>query len=172
MYATEKKRISNLLQKSPHFSCTTDIWTSRAQHAYLGLTVHYIDDEFSLQNHLLETKEFPDSHTGVNIANEIEKSLKQWKLSKDGLVAFTTDNGGNVVVAIQELDCIRVPCFSHRLNLAVEKACSIAEVTKVIARCRRLVSHFHHHSSSLVNLEKSNAGDRRTVRRHSWRRDP
>ena len=157
MYATEKKRISNLLQKSPHFSCTTDIWTSRAQHAYLGLTVHYIDDEFSLQNHLLETKEFPDSHTGVNIANEIEKSLKQWKLSKDGLVAFTTDNGGNVVVAIQELDCIRVPCFSHCLNLAVEKACSIAEVTKVIARCRRLVSHFHHSSKDTYVLKQKQA---------------
>uniref|UniRef100_A0A1X7U5F9 HAT C-terminal dimerisation domain-containing protein n=1 Tax=Amphimedon queenslandica TaxID=400682 RepID=A0A1X7U5F9_AMPQE len=46
------------------------------------------------------------------------------------------------------------PCFSHCLNLAVEKACSIAEVCKVIARCRRLVTHFHHSSKDTYILKQ------------------
>ena len=94
----------------------------------------------------METKEFPDSHSGVNIAREITQSLGEWGLSVDGLVAFTTDNASNVVVAMDELECIRVPCFSHCLNLAVEKACSITKICKVIARCCRLIAHFHHSS--------------------------
>ena len=63
-----------MLPMAQHYSCTTDIWTSRTQHVYVGLTVHYL--EFSLQSHLLETKEFPDSHSGVNIASEMDKVFR------------------------------------------------------------------------------------------------
>ena len=154
MYDTEKKRISNLVSSALFYSCTTDIWTSRAQHAYISLTIHYLAGDFTLHSHLLESKEFPDSHSGVNIAQELTQSLNEWGLSMDRLVSFTTDNASNVVVAMEELECIRVPCFSHCLNLAVEKACSIAEVCKVIARCRRLVTHFHHSSKDTYILKQ------------------
>ena len=154
MYETEKKRVSSLLGSAQHYACTTDLWTSRAQHSYISLTVHYLATDFSLQSHLLETKEFPDSHSGVNIAVEIEKSLQEWALPLDRLVAFTTDNCGNIVVAVDELECTRVPCFSHCLNLAVEKACSIPEISRVIARCRCLVSHFNHSSKAAYVLKQ------------------
>uniref|UniRef100_A0A1X7UZQ3 DUF659 domain-containing protein n=1 Tax=Amphimedon queenslandica TaxID=400682 RepID=A0A1X7UZQ3_AMPQE len=140
MYVTEKKHISNLMSSAQFYSCTTDIWTSRAQHAYISLTIHYLAGDFTLHSHLLESKEFPDSHSGVNFAQELTQSLKEWRLTIDNLVSFTTDNTSNVVVAMEELECIRVPCFSHCLNLAAEKACSNAEVCKVIARCRLLVT--------------------------------
>ena len=98
--------------------------------------------------------EFPDSHSGVNIAEEIDKSLQKWSLPLDRLVVFTTDNGSNIVVAVDELKCTRFPCFSHCLNLAVEKASSIPEISRVVARCRRLVSHFHHSSKDMYVLKQ------------------
>ncbi len=64
MHYIEKKRVSNLISSVQHYSCTTEIWTSRAQHAYVSLTIHYIAADFTLQ-------EFPESHSGVNIAHEI-----------------------------------------------------------------------------------------------------
>ena len=97
MYDTEKKCVSSLLGSAQHYACTTDIWTSRAQHAYINSTVHYLATDFSLQSHLLESKEFPDSHLEVNIAKEIDKSLQEWGLPLNRLVAFTTDNGSNIV---------------------------------------------------------------------------
>uniref|UniRef100_A0A1X7U4Q1 DUF659 domain-containing protein n=1 Tax=Amphimedon queenslandica TaxID=400682 RepID=A0A1X7U4Q1_AMPQE len=106
MYDTEKKRISNLMSSAQFYSCTTDIWTSRAQHAYISLTIHYLAGDFTLHSHLLESKEFPDSHSGVNIAQELTQSLKEWGLTMDKLVSFTTDNASNVVVAMEELECI------------------------------------------------------------------
>ena len=36
------------------------------------LTVHYIDPDYALQSYLPETKEFTQSHTGVNIADSEE----------------------------------------------------------------------------------------------------
>ena len=99
MFETAKDRVKNLLNHATYYACTTDLWTSRAQHAYISLTVHYISEDFVLQSHLLETKEFSDSHTGVHIAEELEGILQDWSLSRDGLAAFTTDNGGNIVTA-------------------------------------------------------------------------
>uniref|UniRef100_A0A1X7U3B7 DUF659 domain-containing protein n=1 Tax=Amphimedon queenslandica TaxID=400682 RepID=A0A1X7U3B7_AMPQE len=148
----------NALATSCHKLNSTHVpqtfWTSRAQHAYISLTIYYLAGDFTLHSHLLESKEFPDSHSGVNIAQELTQSLKEWGLTMDKLVSFTTDNASNVVVAMEELECIRVPCFSHCLNLAVEKACSIAVVCNVIARCRRLVTHFHHSSKDTYILKQ------------------
>ena len=154
LYRAETDRVKKLLDPISSYSCTTDMWTSRAQHAYISLTVHYLDDDFSLCNNLLAVKEFSETHTGSNIADELESMLQEWNLSLDGLTSFTTDNGINVANAIDMMGRIRVPCISHCLNLAVDKACSISDVSKALARCRRLVSHFNHSSKSSYLLKQ------------------
>ena len=58
------------------------------------------------------------------------------------------------MVAVDELECTRFPCFSHCLNLAVEKASSVPEISRVVARYRRLVSHFHHSSKDTYVLKQ------------------
>jgi hypothetical protein len=120
----------------------------------MSLTVHYLDNDFSLCNNLLAVKEFPESHTGRNIANEYELMLHEWNLSLGSLTSFTTDNGVNVAASIDLMGHTQVPCISLCLNLAVEKACCISDVSKALARCRRLVSHFNHSSKSSYLLKQ------------------
>ncbi len=146
--------MAELLKLVHFFSCTTDLWTSRARHAYVSLTVHYLNDNFRLCTHLLEVKEFDEAHTGFHIAEELEAILQHWNVSLNDLVAFTTDNGSNVASAIASMSCIRMPCLSYCLNLAVEKACSIQDISKALARCRRLVSHFNHSAKSSYFLKQ------------------
>ena len=95
------------------YSLTTDIWSSRANHSYTGLTVHYINEDFNPCSHLFETIEFSDSHTGQNIVEELTSILKSRCLSEENLVLITTDNGSNVVSAAGLLNWTRMPCFSH-----------------------------------------------------------
>ena len=152
-FITEKDRVKKLLDPVSFYPCTTDLWTSRAQHSYISLTVHCLDGNFDLHSNLLETKEFSDSHTGINIAEELEGVLQDW-IPLHGLVAFTTDNGTNVVSATEFLQCTQLPSLSHCLNLAVEKACSIPDVTKALSRCCRLVSHFNHSAKSAYLLKQ------------------
>jgi len=45
-------------------------------------------------------------------------------------------------------------CFSDTLQLAVEKAMTLLEVSRALARCRCLVSHFNHSSKSTYLLEQ------------------
>lgn len=46
------------------------------------------------------------------------------------------------------------PCFSHTLQLGVEKAMKIPPVQKALARCRCLVGHFNHSANACYLLKK------------------
>ena len=74
------------------FSATTDLWTSRAKHPYLSLTIHFIDPSWSLQATTLETVPMFADHRGQNIAEAIVDVLENWGLDTLKLVATTTDN--------------------------------------------------------------------------------
>ena len=116
-----------------------------------------MDPEFKLQSHLLshllETREFPETHTGANIAEELENIMDEWKLDKRCLSALTTDNCSNIVSATDILECIRMTYFSHTLQLAVEQVLKLSRVSSALARCRRLVSHFNHSAKSTYMLK-------------------
>ena len=66
----------------------------------IGITIHYVTNQFGLKNHLLVTKEFSDSHTAENLAEILQRILGEWKLSKDIISAVTTDNGSTIVLAL------------------------------------------------------------------------
>ena len=92
---------------------------------HLSFTVHFITDEYHLKHYLLETKEFTESHTAKNIAEEMTSIINEWGLEYAGLIAATIDNASNIRAALHLLQCLHMPCFSHVLNLAVEKAYSV-----------------------------------------------
>ena len=82
LYDRERERICNKLSDVDSYALTTDIWSSRHNQAYTGVTIHFVDSTYQLKAYLLETVEFPDAHTGVNIAEELQEILKNWKLKK------------------------------------------------------------------------------------------
>jgi len=75
---------------SKMFSLTTDGWTSWANHSYITHTVHYIDEAWNLQSLLLDTTEMSLEYTGINIADELQESLKRWDLKDEDIVSVTT----------------------------------------------------------------------------------
>ena len=102
--------------------------------------MHYIDESW--------TVELSVQHTGVNLATELEVSFRRWNLPVSKLVAATTDNARNIVLAIEMLEWQHFSCFAHTLQLGVQKAMDLPQVSKALARARRLVSHFNHSSKS------------------------
>ena len=154
MYEIEKNRIKASLMNVSCFSITTDMWTSRAKHAYTALTVHYLNADFQLCCHMLETKEFQVEHTGMQIASELRDILQSWDLPEDKLIAATTDNGSNIVCGLEHLGWNNIRCFAHTLQLAVLKAVGVPDVSRALARCRNLVSHFNRSAKSTNLLKK------------------
>lgn len=56
---------------------TTDGWTSRAAQGYtcITITAHYIDDNFEIQNHTLQTRQLNSSHTAENLAEVLANEM-------------------------------------------------------------------------------------------------
>ncbi|GBC00150.1 hypothetical protein RclHR1_37640001 [Rhizophagus clarus] len=116
----------------------TDIWTSTFNNdAYLGLTIHFIDNDWNLRNFLLDIMSFTTCHTGGNIADAIISTSKEFHIFEKTL-ALTSDNESAMVVCgriiaaelVYELDnqsFCHYRCFAHILNLAAQQGIKIID---------------------------------------------
>ena len=77
---------------SPNVSLTTDIWTSRVQQAYLTVTVHFITEQWVMESKVLLTREMPEHHTGINIAERLKEAVRERHITPEKVVAVVRDN--------------------------------------------------------------------------------
>ena len=96
-----------------------DIWSSGTCHSYITFTIHFIDNNSELWSFCLDTIPLYDDHTGQNIAHATTNILDNWKLTKENLVAMTTESGANIAVAFRIVEILRISCFAHNLDLAI-----------------------------------------------------
>ena len=80
------------------------------------------------------------SHTGVNIVEEIWNVLDEWNLFPDNVSVATTDNTSNMVLAMELMEWMRIPCFSHSLQLTVEAALSLQCFSKMLTASESFLS--------------------------------
>lgn len=125
MYTECRNKLETEL-KNEYYATTTDLWSSRTTEPYLSLTVHFINYDFELKSHCLQTVYFPADHTGENIAHGLRESLSNWGLKEEDQTCITTDNGSNVVKAVELNHWTRLQCFGHRLHLAIGKCVSLS----------------------------------------------
>ena len=76
--------------------------------------------------------------------------LSEWKMPVIGIVVATTDNGADITAAVELLAVPHLPCFSLTLQLAVEQALKLPEVSKLVRQCKRLVAHFNRSPTSSI----------------------
>lgn len=68
------------------------------------------------------------------LMHELEGMLETWKLPAIKLSATTTDNAANIVLAMEILGWEHFRCFSHSLQLAINQAFDIPQVSRALAR--------------------------------------
>lgn len=66
------------LKKVDAVSLTTDCWTSANNDSFMGITVHFIDNNFKLCSVLLKCAVFNESHTSANLAEELKSVTQEW----------------------------------------------------------------------------------------------
>ena len=105
---------------------------------------------------MLATLEVPMEHTAENIGKVITDVLFEYDISEK-IISATTDNGTNVIKSIDQLNFLHMSCVGYILNLAVKKCFELSQVSKALARIRKLVGHFHRSAKGTSNLsEKQN----------------
>ncbi|GET04908.1 zinc finger BED domain-containing protein 1-like isoform X1 [Rhizophagus clarus] len=139
-YGYNKEKLKLLLKTAQSISLTTDLWSSRSKHGYLGLTATWINKNFEIMDVLLEISYFPTPHTAKAITEGIKNAMQKWEI-ENLVVSITTDNGANVVAAIRDLTPIkRLSCAAHTLQLAISKGLKVIE--NLVSRTKQLINFF------------------------------
>lgn len=76
---------------------TSDRWTSKATEAY-ATTSHHID-EWNLMSCVLETRHFPESHTGINVSEQIRKAVDLYDVNPQTVAAIVHNEAANEELA-------------------------------------------------------------------------
>jgi len=123
-----KSEINNIMSK---FSLTTDIWTSSYNHiAFLGITMHYINNNWEVKKCLLDFIPIEGSHSENLILTKLIELLQEFNIS-NRVISLTTDNSSNMLVCERELaneleaeffglTFSHNRCAAHIINLAVK----------------------------------------------------
>ncbi|KAI4878296.1 hypothetical protein NFI96_010735, partial [Prochilodus magdalenae] len=151
LYNDTRRAVEKEVQNLTHFATTTDLWSSRTSEPYLSLTIHFIDESWRLRSYCLQTSYFPESHTGEIIALGLKDALASWSLKEEAMVCMTTDSGANVVSALRINNWKRLPCFGHRLHIAIERSMRDTKIDRAIGVCKKVVGAF----SNSWNLKKA-----------------
>nr|XP_054600927.1 E3 SUMO-protein ligase ZBED1-like [Nothobranchius furzeri] len=114
---------------------------NRTSEPYLSLTIHYMSN-WELHSATLQTTYFPEDHTGEHIAAGLREALETWGLKEENMTCMTTDSGSNMVKALDLNGWTRLPCFGHRLHLAIENGSRDPPIERATSVCKKVVSTF------------------------------
>lgn len=144
-----KLEINNLTTK---IALTTDIWSSNYNNtAFLGTTMHYINNTWEVKKCLLDFISLEGSHTASLIVSKLTDVLQDYNIS-DKIISLTTDNGSNMLACGRELaNELEIEffnltfshnrCAAHIINLAVKAGMkhldsSIKKLRKFVIKIR------------------------------------
>jgi len=128
---------------------TTDSWTSATTENYLAVTAYYLDRDYTLRSCVLECVKFSEQHTADNLANELLRVTREWKV-ENKVVVVVTDNAANIVSAVKKAGFKHLPCFAHTLNLVVQQGVSCIKTLQ--QKVKAIVEHFHRSSVAAEKL--------------------
>lgn len=94
-------RVKSDLEKASYVCTTADIWSAKHR-SFLGVTGHWINEDFERCSAALACHRFSGIHSYDRITELLEDIHLQFNLRNDKLVATITDNGSNFVKAFRE----------------------------------------------------------------------
>lgn len=75
-----RNRMQTILDATSHISITVDVWTDRRGRSFIGVTGHFLEENFVPQAILLDFARLKRSHTAENIRHVTEEILETLKV--------------------------------------------------------------------------------------------
>nr|XP_047142911.1 E3 SUMO-protein ligase ZBED1-like [Hydra vulgaris] len=118
LYENERTIKAMALQRAQTVALTGDYWTLLGNHNYLGVTVHYIDEQWKLHSHAMTVMKTQERHFAETCAEHFIHVAQQWDILNK-VSTLSTDCARNIVAAARHLPFERVPCVAHSLQCSV-----------------------------------------------------
>lgn len=75
-------KIQNELNNIDCICATTDNWTSCQDFGYIGVTIHYVDENFILKSNTIATEHINGSHSASVLQNTLFEIFQRWQIGK------------------------------------------------------------------------------------------
>jgi len=97
--------------------------------------------------------ELKEIHTAHYISEILEKTLLDWQIDKSKIVTVVTDNGANVVAAVNKTfgKNRHTPCFAHTINLGVTHTVGQKNIQPIITKVREILKWV---KNSVINSDQ------------------
>ena len=93
-YVEAKIKITKLLSSVNKISLTCDVWTPPNSKSILGVTGHWLTNDWVMKDILLDAIEIKGSHSGENIGKHLYQAIEKYAI-RDKNFCITTDNATN-----------------------------------------------------------------------------
>lgn len=175
LYEEEKLMLTEQFSKlKSHVSLTADLWSSNQNLGYLGVTAHFINEEFELQKKIIAFKKISFPHTSYAVQDGITSCLMEWELVGQ-LFTITLDNASVNNKATKDMcdalgdqmffrgEHLHVRCAAHVLNIMVQAGLkvipnaigSVRDIIKVVTSSPSRMQIFNSIVQSLGFRSKS-----------------
>ena len=84
-------------------------------------------------SHARDRRNYTAEHTAVNLSSYLQECLGRWNLQSTQVSAAVIENASNITAAISRMEWLHFGCFSHTLQLGVQKAVSLTEVSRAFS---------------------------------------
>ena len=129
-FQVSKSQVKSILAQQHYLAYTADAWTSPWKMPILGITAHWIDEDWQYRSIPIGFELIEGSHTGENLANAFLAVLSDWGI-QDKPFYLTMDNAKNMDAMANHMGLFlpedifnakenRIPCVAHILNLAAQ----------------------------------------------------
>ncbi|CAH0698531.1 unnamed protein product [Spodoptera exigua] len=149
------KKIMEKILNAAAVSITSDIWTcDHNNESFLSFTAHWISPDFKLEHGVLAMKPFSGSHTGENIANELNIIAARWNIPFNKIHIIVHDSGANMVKGVQVAEYDSARCFIHSLQRVITESLKTQpDLVEMLNAARRIVTHFNHSALAQEKLK-------------------
>jgi hypothetical protein len=97
------KQIAKFETIDSKISITCDLWTSKNILSFLGITAHWLNQDFVPESSLLAFKYFKGRHTGERICKQLLAELNNYGITEK-LLGITCDNASNNTKFIEYME--------------------------------------------------------------------
>ncbi|KAL3969666.1 collagen type XXVI alpha (EMI domain-containing protein 2) [Sarotherodon galilaeus] len=144
---------SSKLVQVRNVALTGDHWTSVNNNNYLGVTAHFIGNDWTLQSFALTVSKTEQRHYAEVCADHFLSVANEWNI-RVKLTTLGTDSARNMVAATRLLPFEHMPCMVHILQRTVTVSLNDSTFETALAKCPKIVGHFKH---SPANAQESKA---------------
>lgn len=156
LYETERAKLAKDLELTATIALTGDYWTSLGNESYLGVTGHYIDEQWQLHSHALTVMKTEERHHAATCAEHFMDVAKQWNIERK-VSTLSTDSARNMIAATRHLPFEHLPCIAHSIQRTVTVSLQNSAFDGALSKCRKVVGHFKHSPPNTSDLEKQQA---------------